>query len=78
MCIRDSYENPEDSEACELQSYIQINGIENAVAKYSGLEAGIELHRIICENYRMIKGGIPRNIIIEKAEDYVFQRHKGC
>ena len=45
------YVNPEDAQAVELQKFIAEQGVEAAVAKYTGLKAGDRMFQVIVEEY---------------------------
>lgn len=48
------YVNPEDEQAVELQDYITENGIEAAIAKYTGASYGGSMFRRILDEYHSL------------------------
>ncbi len=48
------YENPEDSQAVELQEFIKDHGVEEAITKYTGLTPEDRMYNVILEEYHKI------------------------
>lgn len=49
------YNNPEDSEACEIQEMIEKNGIEQTIKDVTGIEEYTELYKSILYHYNNIE-----------------------
>lgn len=48
------FKNEEDEQAVELQNFINENGVEEAITKYTGLEPGSRMYNVILEEYNKL------------------------
>lgn len=48
------FENPDDEQAVELQEFINKNGVEEAITKYTGLEPGSRMYNVILDEYQKL------------------------
>ena len=48
------FRNPDDAQADELQAFIAENGVEAAICKYTGLEAGSRMFRVVLDEYNKL------------------------
>lgn len=51
------YKKDNDPQAVEVQEFVKENGIEAAITKYTGIEAGTKIHEEIVKNYKELSGG---------------------